>query len=64
MGSKFGPSYMAVCEITFKTWADTLSGHGKVCMDMIGHQLKFIINQQFSSNYCFQFVKISFRHIF
>ena len=40
MGSKFGPSYMAVCEITFKTWADTLSEHGKVCMDMIGHQLK------------------------
>ena len=22
-----------VCEITFKTWADTLSGHNKICTD-------------------------------
>ena len=25
-----------VCKITFETWADTLSGHDKVCMDIGG----------------------------
>ena len=24
----------AVCEITFETWDDILSGHDKVCMDI------------------------------
>ena len=44
-----------VCEITFETWADTLSGHNKICMDGSGVVLKFIklyidVNQQFSSS--------------
>ena len=27
---------VTVCEMTFETWADTLSGHNKICMDTSG----------------------------
>ena len=26
----------AVCETTFETWADALSGHNKICTDLSG----------------------------
>ena len=38
-GNLFG-----VCEITFETWADALSGHDKVCMDISGVVSTFVVN--------------------
>ena len=56
-----------VCEITFESWDNILSGHGKVCMDIRGTTwtLYYVLinNEQFSSSFCFQFTKASPRHI-